>query len=103
MMTDYGLDLDATCPSHIRSVSHYCWDVWLFTEFSCLRSAVSTRPIGFSHISRNRLARAFENFVESAKEGIVDEPLNQGTPLFGEACMNQWGSYCIVFISLPLI
>ena len=38
---------------------------------------------------------AFENLEESAKEGIVNELLNQGSAVFGEVCMNQWGSYCI--------
>lgn len=38
---------------------------------------------------------AFENLEESAKDGIVNELLNQGPAVFGEVCMNQWGSYCI--------
>ncbi|KIM82223.1 hypothetical protein PILCRDRAFT_785661 [Piloderma croceum F 1598] len=38
---------------------------------------------------------AFENLEDSAKDGIVDELLNQGPAVFGEVCMNQWGSYCI--------
>ena len=38
---------------------------------------------------------AFENLEESAKDGIVDELLNQGPVVFGEVAKNQWGSYCI--------
>lgn len=38
---------------------------------------------------------AFENLEESEKDGIVDELLNQGSAVFGEVCMNQWGSYCV--------
>lgn len=38
---------------------------------------------------------AFENLEESAKDGIVDELLNQGPIVFGEVAKNQWGSYCI--------
>jgi len=30
-----------------------------------------------------------------AKDGIVDELLNQGTAVFSEVAKNQWGSYCI--------
>ncbi|KAG1859848.1 armadillo-type protein [Suillus subluteus] len=38
---------------------------------------------------------AFENLEESAKDGIIDELLNQGPTVFGEIAKNQWGSYCI--------
>ncbi|KAI0937445.1 hypothetical protein AcV5_005352 [Taiwanofungus camphoratus] len=41
---------------------------------------------------------AFENLEESAKEGIVDEILNQGPIVFGEVAKSQWGSYCIQHI-----
>ncbi|KAH8990207.1 ARM repeat-containing protein [Lactarius hatsudake] len=41
---------------------------------------------------------AFENLEESAKDGIVDELLNQGSAVFGEVAKNQWGSYCIQHI-----
>ncbi|KAI0652582.1 ARM repeat-containing protein [Trametes meyenii] len=41
---------------------------------------------------------AFENLEESAKDGIVDELLNQGPNIFGEVAKNQWGSYCIQHI-----
>ncbi|KAI6154223.1 ARM repeat-containing protein [Pisolithus tinctorius] len=41
---------------------------------------------------------AFENLEESAKDGIVDELLNQGPAVFAEICKNQWGSYCIQHI-----
>ncbi|KAI8990498.1 ARM repeat-containing protein [Trametes punicea] len=41
---------------------------------------------------------AFENLEESAKDGIVDELLNQGPTIFGEVAKNQWGSYCIQHI-----
>ncbi|KAI0066409.1 ARM repeat-containing protein [Artomyces pyxidatus] len=41
---------------------------------------------------------AFENLEESAKDGIVDELLNQGAGVFGEVARNQWGSYCIQHI-----
>ncbi|KAM5539962.1 hypothetical protein V8D89_006465 [Ganoderma adspersum] len=41
---------------------------------------------------------AFENLEESAKDGIVDELLNQGPIVFGEVAKNQWGSYCIQHI-----
>jgi len=45
---------------------------------------------------------AFENLEESAKDGIVDELLNQGAEVFGEVCTNQWGSYCIQHCWSPL-
>ncbi|KAI0308339.1 ARM repeat-containing protein [Multifurca ochricompacta] len=41
---------------------------------------------------------AFENLEESAKDGIVEELLNQGPVVFGEVAKNQWGSYCIQHI-----
>ncbi|TFK90063.1 ARM repeat-containing protein [Polyporus arcularius HHB13444] len=41
---------------------------------------------------------AFENLEDSAKDGIVDEILNQGPMVFGEVAKNQWGSYCIQHI-----
>ncbi|KAI0035163.1 armadillo-type protein [Vararia minispora EC-137] len=41
---------------------------------------------------------AFENLEESAKDGIVDELLNQGPAVFTEVAKNQWGSYCIQHI-----
>lgn len=41
------------------------------------------------------LQHAFENLEESAKDGIVDELLNQGPNVFGEVAKNQWGSYCV--------
>ena len=47
----------------------------------------------FSH--RERIQHAFENLEESAKDGIVDELLNQGAAVFAEVAKSQWGSYCI--------
>ncbi|KAI0248380.1 armadillo-type protein [Lactifluus subvellereus] len=41
---------------------------------------------------------AFENLEECAKDGIVEELLNQGPGVFGEVAKNQWGSYCIQHI-----
>ncbi|KAH7914543.1 armadillo-type protein [Hygrophoropsis aurantiaca] len=41
---------------------------------------------------------AFENLEESAKDGIIDELLNQGPAVFSEITKNQWGSYCIQHI-----
>ncbi|KAI6105978.1 ARM repeat-containing protein [Pisolithus croceorrhizus] len=41
---------------------------------------------------------AFENLEESAKDGIIDELLDQGPAVFAEICKNQWGSYCIQHI-----
>ncbi|KAF8131448.1 armadillo-type protein [Boletus edulis] len=41
---------------------------------------------------------AFENLEDSAKDGIIDELLNQGSAVFGEITKNQWGSYCIQHI-----
>ncbi|KAI0640145.1 ARM repeat-containing protein [Trametes polyzona] len=41
---------------------------------------------------------AFENLEEAAKDGIVDELLNQGPNIFGEVAKSQWGSYCIQHI-----
>ncbi|RPD82853.1 ARM repeat-containing protein [Lentinus tigrinus ALCF2SS1-7] len=41
---------------------------------------------------------AFENLEDTAKDGIVDEILNQGAIVFGEVAKNQWGSYCIQHI-----
>ncbi|CDO73391.1 hypothetical protein BN946_scf185013.g25 [Trametes cinnabarina] len=41
---------------------------------------------------------AFENLEDSAKDGIIDELLNQGPAVFGEVAKNQWGSYCVQHI-----
>lgn len=41
------------------------------------------------------MQHAFENLEECAKDGIVEELLNQGPAVFGEVAKNQWGSYCI--------
>lgn len=41
---------------------------------------------------------AFENLEESAKDGIVEELLNQGFAVFSEVAKSQWGSYCIQHI-----
>ncbi|KAJ2917179.1 hypothetical protein MD484_g3243, partial [Candolleomyces efflorescens] len=41
---------------------------------------------------------AFENLECEAKDGIVDELLNQGMAVFAEVAKNQWGSYCIQHI-----
>ncbi|KAJ3571547.1 hypothetical protein NP233_g3684 [Leucocoprinus birnbaumii] len=41
---------------------------------------------------------AFENLEPEAKDGIVDELLNQGAVVFSEVAKNQWGSYCIQHI-----
>lgn len=42
-----------------------------------------------------RIQHAFENLEEAAKDGIVDELLNQGATVFGEVAKSQWGSYCV--------
>ncbi|OCH92970.1 ARM repeat-containing protein [Obba rivulosa] len=41
---------------------------------------------------------AFENLEEAAKDGIIDELLDQGSAVFGEVAKNQWGSYCVQHI-----
>ncbi|KAF9055738.1 armadillo-type protein [Panaeolus papilionaceus] len=41
---------------------------------------------------------AFENLEAEAKDGIVDELLNQGFAIFSEVTKSQWGSYCIQHI-----
>ncbi|KAJ4467202.1 armadillo-type protein [Lentinula edodes] len=41
---------------------------------------------------------AFENLEDSAKDGIIDELLNQGLSVFSEVAKNQWGSYCVQHI-----
>ncbi|KAG7439377.1 ARM repeat-containing protein [Guyanagaster necrorhizus] len=41
---------------------------------------------------------AFENLEDAAKDGIVDEILNQGPSVFGDVAKSQWGSYCIQHI-----
>ncbi|KAK7460854.1 meiotic PUF protein 1 [Stygiomarasmius scandens] len=41
---------------------------------------------------------AFENLEDSAKDGIVEELLNQGPTVFSEVTKNQWGSYCVQHI-----
>ncbi|TFL03238.1 armadillo-type protein [Pterulicium gracile] len=38
---------------------------------------------------------AFENLEDHAKDGIVEELLNQGPAVFSEVTKNQWGAYCI--------
>lgn len=44
---------------------------------------------------------AFENLEEAAKDGIVNELLNQGPNVFGEVAKSQWGSYCVQHSELP--
>ncbi len=44
---------------------------------------------------RSSPQHAFENLEDSAKDGIVDELLNQGPSVFSEVAKSQWGSYCI--------
>ncbi|TEB32457.1 ARM repeat-containing protein [Coprinellus micaceus] len=41
---------------------------------------------------------AFENLEAEAKDGIVDELLNQGMAVFAEVTKSQWGSYCVQHI-----
>ncbi|KAG6874839.1 hypothetical protein C0992_006325, partial [Termitomyces sp. T32_za158] len=41
---------------------------------------------------------AFENLEPEAKDGIVDELINNGPTVFAEVAKNQWGSYCIQHI-----
>ncbi|KIM38132.1 hypothetical protein M413DRAFT_76168 [Hebeloma cylindrosporum] len=41
---------------------------------------------------------AFENLEADAKDGIVDELLNQGFGIFSEVAKSQWGSYCVQHI-----
>ncbi|KAH0582000.1 hypothetical protein H2248_011660 [Termitomyces sp. 'cryptogamus'] len=41
---------------------------------------------------------AFENLEPEAKDGIVDELINNGPTVFAEVVRNQWGSYCIQHI-----
>ncbi|KAF8911768.1 armadillo-type protein [Mucidula mucida] len=41
---------------------------------------------------------AFENLEDLAKDGIVDELLNQGVGVFSEVTKSQWGSYCVQHI-----
>ncbi|KAG5643152.1 hypothetical protein DXG03_001514 [Asterophora parasitica] len=41
---------------------------------------------------------AFENLEDEAKDGIVDELINNGPSVFAEVAKNQWGSYCIQHI-----
>ncbi|KAJ4477458.1 pumilio-family RNA binding repeat protein [Lentinula aciculospora] len=41
---------------------------------------------------------AFENLEDSAKDGIIEELLNQGPSVFSEVAKNQWGSYCVQHI-----
>lgn len=56
--------------------------------FRCVyRNVTSLILILFQH--------AFENLEPDAKDGIVDEILNQGAAVFSEVAKNQWGSYCI--------
>ncbi|KAG5634284.1 hypothetical protein H0H81_002542 [Sphagnurus paluster] len=49
-----------------------------------------------SHVWRlTPIQHAFENLEVDAKDGIVDELINNGSAVFGEVAKNQWGSYCI--------
>jgi hypothetical protein len=52
-------------------------------------------PAHVLELISHALQHAFENLEESAKDGIIDELLNQGPTVFGEITKNQWGSYCI--------
>jgi pumilio RNA-binding family len=49
------------------------------------------------------LQHAFENLEESAKDGIVDEILNQGSAVFSEVAKSQWGAYCIQHSKFGLV
>ncbi|KAG5651172.1 hypothetical protein H0H81_009615 [Sphagnurus paluster] len=52
-----------------------------------------------SHVWRlTPIQHAFENLEVDAKDGIVDELINNGSAVFGEVAKNQWGSYCIQHI-----
>ncbi|KAG6904278.1 hypothetical protein DXG01_011203, partial [Tephrocybe rancida] len=41
---------------------------------------------------------SLENFEAEAKDGIVDELINNGPAVFAEVAKNQWGSYCVQHI-----
>lgn len=49
------------------------------------------------------LQHAFENLEAEAKDGIVDELLNQGFGIFSEVAKSQWGSYCIQHSSFSIL
>ncbi|KAF8192835.1 hypothetical protein K438DRAFT_1969953 [Mycena galopus ATCC 62051] len=51
-----------------------------------------------SSLTRVILARGFENLEESAKDGIVDELLVEGSTVFSKVAKSQWGSYCVEHI-----
>lgn len=53
------------------------------------------QPSRYQSNTRTRPQHAFENLEPEAKDGIIDELLNQGAAVFGEVVKNQWGSYCI--------
>jgi len=63
---------------------------WVARSSGLFISLLSIRA--FSDVS---FQHAFENLEDSAKDGIVDELLNQGTAVFSEVAKSQWGSYCI--------
>ncbi|KAF8192858.1 hypothetical protein K438DRAFT_1762159 [Mycena galopus ATCC 62051] len=49
-------------------------------------------------VPQGQVSRGFENLEESAKDGIVDELLVEGSTVFSKVAKSQWGSYCVEHI-----
>ncbi|KAG5220205.1 ARM repeat-containing protein [Salix suchowensis] len=108
---DHGIDLDSPRATHFCVVSFF---------YNIRRGELTSGQVGCTRLSRNGISRragtrravtcpwpsiscqflqhAFENLEDSAKDGIVDELLNQGASVFSEVVKNQWGAYCIQHI-----
>jgi hypothetical protein len=113
---DYGTDLDASRTANLYIVRFSFSQWWYFEAYlflsvnkslkgkwaslACHETGSLVVQVGscmlmFSLTFLMLAQHAFENLEESAKDGIVEELLNQGPVVFGEVAKNQWGSYCI--------
>lgn len=68
--------------------------LWLVTKPALLLYRYVLKTL-HPDINLSLVQHAFENLEPEAKDGIVDELLNQGAAVFGEVVKNQWGSYCV--------
>lgn len=97
---DNGAHLDCACPADLclvrTSTSAYFRRPWLTTRFSVNASLQGKWAALACHETGSLVVQhAFENLEETAKDGIVDELLNQGPIVFAEVAKNQWGAYCV--------
>lgn len=117
-LLDHGIDLDSPRATHFCVVSLTTYHLIAESSPLCIQcQQIPSGQVGCARLPRNRISRragtrravtcpwpsiscqffqhAFENLEDSAKDGIVDELLNQGSSVFSEVVKNQWGAYCI--------